>query len=91
VFPGEGLDTHDADETSQVVLADGSVVKASLMNSHADMFWALRGGGNSFALVTDLELKAYDVPIVTVGTTVHDNSTTFSAYYNAVADFVFHG
>jgi hypothetical protein len=85
------VDIHDADERSQVVLANGSVVKASPTNPYADLFWALRGGGNSFALVTDLELKAYDVPVVTVGITAHDNTTTSSTYYNAVADFALHG
>jgi hypothetical protein len=91
VFPGEGLDIHDADERSQVVIADGSVVKTSPTNEFADLFWALRGGGNSFALVIDLELRAYDVPVVTVGITAHDNSTTSSTYYGAVADFALHG
>jgi hypothetical protein len=91
VSSSEGLEIYDADERSQVILADGSVVKAPPTNYFADLFWAVRGGGNSFALVTDLELKAYDVPVVTVGITAHDNSTTSSAYYGAVADFALHG
>lgn len=73
------------------MLADGSVEKITPTNSFADLFWALRGGGNSFALVTDLELKTYDVPVVTVGITAHDNSTTSSRYYNTLADFILHG
>lgn len=73
------------------MLADGSVEKISATNSFADLFWALRGGGNSFALVTDLELKTYDVPVVTVGITAHDNTTTSSRYYNTLVDFVLHG
>lgn len=73
------------------MLADGSVEKITPSNAFADLFWALRGGGNSFALVTDLELKAYDVPVVTVGITAHDNSTTSSRYYDTLADFVLHG
>ena len=81
----------DTDWRPQVVLANGSVEKISSTNAFADLFWALRGGGNSFALVTDLELKTYDVPVVTVGITAHDNSTTSSRYYNTLADFVLHG
>lgn len=77
--------------TSQVVLASGSVVKVSPTNSYADLFWALRGGGNSFALVTDLEVKTYDVPVVTVGITAHDNSTNSSRYYDALVDYALHG
>jgi FAD/FMN-containing dehydrogenase len=39
--------------SAQVILADGSVVTASA-DSHADLFWALRGGGSgSFGIVTD--------------------------------------
>lgn len=85
------VECNDADMSRQVVLADGSVEKISQSNSFADLFWALRGGGNSFALVTDLELKAYDVPTVTVGITAHDNSTTPSRYYDTLVDFVLHG
>lgn len=75
----------------QVVLANGSVEKITPSDSFADLFWALRGGGNSLALVTDLELKAYAVPVVTVGITAHDNSTTSSRYYDKLADFILHG
>ena len=73
------------------MLADGSVEKVTPSNSFADLFWALRGGGNSLALITDLELKAYDIPVVTVGITAHDNSTTSSRYYDKLADFILHG
>jgi hypothetical protein len=74
-----------------VVLANGSVVRTSSEGSFPDLFWALRGGGNSFVLVTDLELKTYDVPVVTVGIATHVNNTTSAGYYNTLADFVLHG
>jgi hypothetical protein len=74
-----------------VVLANGSVVRTSAEGSFPDLFWALRGGGNSFALVTDLELKTYDVPVVTVGITTHVNTTTSSSYYNTLVDFALDG
>jgi hypothetical protein len=82
---------HDADSSTQVVLANGSVVKTSTEGSLADLFWALRGGGNSFALVTDLELKTFDVPVVSVGIATHVNTTTSASYYNTLADFALHG
>jgi len=72
------------------VRADGSVVRTS-HDSFPDLFWALRGGGNSFALVTDLELKTYDVPVVTVGIATHVNTTTSSSYYDALVEFTLHG
>ena len=41
-----------------VVIADGSVVTAS-PTSHSDLFWAIRGGGSNFGIVTELVLKTY--------------------------------
>ena len=47
----------------EVVLADGSYVRASA-DEHADLFWAVRGGGGSFAVVTAIEFRLYDAPEV---------------------------
>lgn len=47
----------------EIVLADGSVVRASA-DEHPDLFWAVRGGGGSFGIVTRFELGL--VPIGTI-------------------------
>ncbi|KAI6769840.1 hypothetical protein HG530_004469 [Fusarium avenaceum] len=42
----------------QVVLADGSIVTAS-SSENADLFWALRGAGSSFGVVTQFTSKVF--------------------------------
>jgi FAD binding domain/Berberine and berberine like len=46
-----------------LVAADGSVVRATA-NDNADLFWALRGGGGNFGVVTEFEVKLH--PLTTV-------------------------
>ena len=50
-----------------VVTAAGDLVHAS-EGAHADLFWAIRGGGGNFGVVTSFELKLHPVgPQVTAG------------------------
>ncbi|OPY99050.1 6-hydroxy-D-nicotine oxidase [Bradyrhizobium sacchari] len=55
---------------AQVVLADGRIVSADDDNN-ADLFWALRGGGGNFGVVTQMRHRVHDLPDVLSGLLVY--------------------
>ena len=52
--------TIDALEAVEIVTADGRRLTAS-EHSHPDLFWAVRGGGGNFGVVTRFQFKLYPV------------------------------
>ena len=56
--------------SARVVTVDGREVEAS-QNSNPDVFWAIRGGGGNFGVVTALEYRLHPVSEVLAGELVY--------------------
>jgi FAD/FMN-containing dehydrogenase len=75
--------------SAEVVLADGSIVRASA-GEHADLHWALRGGGGNFGVVTSFELRLHslgpEVFALNVAYPIDDAARVLAGWRDAVAD-----
>jgi FAD/FMN-containing dehydrogenase len=58
--------TIDALLSVDIVTADGHLINAS-EDEHQDLFWAVRGGGGNFGVVTRFQFKLYPVDTVLGG------------------------
>jgi hypothetical protein len=61
--------------SAQIVTVDGRQVEAS-QNSNTDLFWAIRGGGGNFGVVTALEYQLHPVADVLGGTLLYPPGRT---------------
>ena len=73
--------------SAEVVTAEGSIVQASA-DEHPDLFWALRGGGGNFGVVTSFRFALHPVgPTVTAGPVfwAADDTTDVLRFYREFA------
>jgi FAD/FMN-containing dehydrogenase len=75
--------------SAEVVLADGRQVRASSFE-HANLHWALRGGGGNFGVVTSFELRLHELGPEVFGLNVaypiDDAGRVLRGWRDAVAD-----
>jgi len=64
--------TCDQFVSLEVVLASGEVIEVS-GDDHPDLFWALRGGGGNFGVVTRFTFRAYEFgPMMRLGVSLYE-------------------
>jgi FAD/FMN-containing dehydrogenase len=63
--------TCDQFVSLELVLASGEVIEVSA-DEHPDLFWALRGGGGNFGVVTRFTFRAHDFgPMMRIGVSLY--------------------
>lgn len=74
----------------QAVLSDGRVVEVTEHNQYADLFWALKGGHNNFAIVTRYDVRTFPVNSV-YGGSMSWNSGVSIPFFGALESYMASG
>ena len=73
---------------AELVLANGERVTANA-DEHPDLYWAIRGGGGNFGVVTSFEFRLHDVDTIVGGPTfwsLDDSPDVLSVYRDFISD-----
>lgn len=78
--------TIDSVVAADVVTADGALVRADA-TSHPDLFWAIRGGGGNFGVVTRFQYRLHELPGIVGGLLILPaTAETVAGFMAAAAD-----
>ncbi|KAF4962772.1 hypothetical protein FSARC_9176 [Fusarium sarcochroum] len=71
-----------------VVLGNGTQVVAN-RTTHADLYWALKGGANNFGIVTRFVFQAYKIPTLSTTTMKFDNAS-IDKFIETISQYTIH-
>lgn len=86
-FAGNRGATCDQVESLRVVTADGTMRRVDAA-SEPDLFWALRGGGGNFGVVSEWTMRSFTQPDVVCGGIIFPGEITadFLSFYRGFVD-----
>lgn len=73
-------------KSARLITVDGQVLTAS-SDENQDLFWAIRGGGGNFGIVTELEFNTFQKPDLVAGVIVYD-AKLLKEFLNFYRDFM---
>ena len=63
--------TLDSLQAAELITADGRLLRVS-EQEHPDLFWAIRGGGGNFGVVTSFDFSVQRCPTIVGGSVIYD-------------------
>jgi FAD binding domain/Berberine and berberine like len=80
--------TIDRLQAAEIITADGRILHVSAQD-HPDLFWAIRGGGGNFGIVTSFDFSAQHCTTIIGGSVIYDTAeveTVLPAWASAMRE-----